>query len=233
MANENGTATSTPAPAVSRHRQNGPPLLIPGIAFAVLTVASAILGASGPRPASSLTDTAFYDVTHHTTLIVLGTIVFGTSIPLATWTAVTYRRLRHLGITVPGATIAVAGGLLASASLAVSGLVTWTAAQSASDIDLSLARALTDLAFATGGAGFVVPFGLLIAGVAIPGMMNGLMPRWVGWAGLVVAGIAELATLSLLTSALDPLLPVARFGGLIWLLLASVLLPLERRQRNQ
>jgi hypothetical protein len=222
--------TSTTAPAVSRHRQYGPPLLIPGIAFAVLTIASAVLGASGPRPASTPFDTAAYDLTHHTVLIVLGTIVFGTSIPLATWTAVTYRRLRHLGVTAPGATIALAGGLLAAASLAVSGLVTWTAAASASPaVDGGLARALTDLAFATGGAGFVVPFGLLIAGVAIPGMMNGLMPRWVGLAGLVVAGIAELATLSLLTSALDPLLPIGRFGGLIWLLVASVLLPLDRK----
>jgi hypothetical protein len=205
-------------------------LLVPGIAFAVLTIAAAVLGASGPRPASTPFDTAAYDLSHHTVLIVLGTIVFGTSIPLATWTAVTYRRLRHLGITVPGATIAVAGGLLASASLAVSGLVTWTAAQSASPaLDGGLARALTDLAFASGGAGFVVPFGLLIAGVAIPGMMNGLMPRWLGWAGLVVAALAEIATLSLLTSALDPLLPIGRFGGLIWLLVASVLLPLDRK----
>jgi hypothetical protein len=38
-----------------------------------------------------------------------------------------------------------------------------------------------------------------------------------------------LATLSLLTSALDPLLPIGRFGGLIWLLVASVLLPLDRK----
>src|SRR5882724_679528 len=212
--------TSTTAPAGSRHRQYGPPLLIPAIAFAVLTIASAVLGAGGPRPTSTPFDTAAYDLTHHTILIVLGTIVFGTSIPLATWTAVTYRRLRHLGVTVPGATIALAGGLLASASVAVSGLVTWTAAESASPtVDGGLARALTDLAFAAGGAGFVVPLGLLLAGVAIPGLAMGLLPRAVGWAGLVVAGLAEIATLSLLVPALDPLLPIGRFGGLIWLLL--------------
>jgi hypothetical protein len=214
----------------TRHRQYGPPLLIPGIAFAVLTIASAVLGASGPRTTSTPVDTAAYDLSHHTILIVLGTIVFGTSIPLATWTAVTYRRLRHLGVTVPGATIAVAGGLLASASLAVSGLVTWTAVESAS-LDGNLARALTDLAFAAGGAGFVVPLGLLLAGVAIPGLANGLLPRWLGWGGLVVAGLAEIATLSLIVPALDPLLPIGRFGGLIWLLLVSALLPLERRNQ--
>ena len=67
----------------TRHRQNGPPLLIPGIAFAVLTIAAAILGAGGPRPTSTASDTLAYDLTHHTILIVLGTIVFGTSIPLA------------------------------------------------------------------------------------------------------------------------------------------------------
>jgi len=63
--------------------------------------------------------------------------------------------------------IGLAGsGILASASLAVSGLVTWVAADtSAHRQPAALAKVLSDLSFAAGAAGFVVPFaGMLIAG---------------------------------------------------------------------
>jgi hypothetical protein len=58
------------------------------------------------------------------------------------------------------------------------------------------------------------------------------MPRPVAWTGLVLAGLGMLATLTLLTSALYPLLPIGRFGGLIWLLITSVLLPRARPRRT-
>jgi hypothetical protein len=39
-----------------------------------------------------------------------------------------------------------------------------------------------------------------------------------------------LSTLTLLTSALDATLPIGRFGGLIWIIAVSVLLPASRRR---
>jgi hypothetical protein len=96
----------------------------------------------------------------------------------------------------------------------------------------SLSRVLTTLSFATGAAGFVVPFGLLIAGIAVPSLILKLLPRGVAWAGLVIAALGMLATLTLLNPALDLLLPIGRFGGLIWLVVASVLLPTGRRPRT-
>jgi hypothetical protein len=50
---------------------------------------------------------------------------------------------------------------LAGAILAASALFSWTATQTAGLGDPALARALTTLSFATGGIGFVAPFGLL------------------------------------------------------------------------
>jgi hypothetical protein len=226
----NGTSVSSPA--MTRVPQNGPPLPVLALAFAVLTLVAAVLGAAGPRPDTAAADVLAYDLGHHTQLVLLATVVFGSSIPLAIWAATVYRRLRGLGITAPGTAIALAGGLLAAASLALSGLSTWTAAQSADPAAPGLARALTVLAFATGGAGFVVPLALLVAGTAVPALILHLMPRPVAWTGLVLAGLGMLATLTLLTSALYPLLPIGRFGGLIWLLITSVLLPRARPRRT-
>jgi hypothetical protein len=217
---------------MTRVPQGGPPLPVPALAFAVLTMAAAVLGATGPRPGTAAADVLAYDLGHHTELIVLATVVFGSSIPLAIWAATVYRRLGRLGVTAPGTAIALSGGLMAAASLALSGLSMWTAAQSADPSAPGLARALTLLAFATGGAGFVVPLALLIAGIAVPALILHLMPRPVAWAGLVLAGLGMLATLTLLTPALYPLLPIGRFGGLIWLLAASVLLPRARSRRT-
>jgi len=218
---------------LERHRQGGPPLIVPALVATLLSVVAAVLGAAGPRTTTSAGDALAYDLGHHTVLVVIGTILFGVSVPLAVWTGATYRRLRQLGITAPGTGIGLAGGLLASASLGISGLLVWTAGESATAGDPGLARAITDLSFVTGGVGFVVPFGLLIAGVAIPSLVLRLVPRPLAWIGLVIGVLSMLATFSLLVPGLDALLPVGRFGGLIWLCVISVLLPHSRARRNR
>ncbi|RJQ84100.1 DUF4386 domain-containing protein [Amycolatopsis panacis] len=210
--------------------QGGPPLLAPALAFGVLTIASAVLGATGTRPDSTAAEVSAYDLGHRGLLDLLAFTVFGASIPLAIWAATVYRRQRKLGVTAPGAAIGLAGGVLAAAALAISGLATWTAAQTADAGAPALSRALTSFAFATGGPGFVVPLALLIAGLAVPALFLGLLPRWVSIAGLVIASAAVLATFSLLTPALYPLIPIGRFGGVIWLVLAGVLLPRDRHR---
>lgn len=210
-------------------RQNGPPLLIPAIIMAVFTAASAVLGASAAR--YDTPDLFTYTQTHHATLLVLGTLVFGTSIPLLIWSATVYRRLHRLGVTAPGSAIAYGGGLLAAASLAVSGLVTWATAQLSGSADV--VKALTALGFAAGGPGFVVPFAMLIAGVAVPSLILRLLPTALAWAGLIVAALGALATFALLTPTLDVLIPIGRFGGIVWLIIVSVTLPLTRARRTQ
>lgn len=213
----------------STPRQSGPPLLIPAIVMAVFTAASAALGATAARYDSA--NLLTYDQTHHIQQLVLGTLVFGTALPLLIWSATVYRRLHRLGVTAPGTAIAYGGGLLASASLAVSGLLTWTTAQLPNSADVD--HAFTALGFAAGGPGFVVPFAMLIAGVAVPGLILRLLPTTLAWAGLIIAGLGALATFALLTPTLDVLLPIGRFAGLIWLLVVSVKLPLTRPRTQQ
>ena len=221
------TATATAPPA---RRLGGPPLLVPVLAYGALMVAAVILSATSPQPSASAVSVLVYDRGHHDALELAGCLGFAASLPLAVWTATVYRQLRtRLGVTAPGAVIGLAGGLLAAASLGLTGLVNWTNAQAPAGGDPAAARMLADLSFATGSAGFVAPLGLLIAGIAVPALILRLLPRPLAWAGLVIALASAASTFALLTSALDFTLPVGRFLGLAWLIAASVALPVSRR----
>lgn len=152
--------------------------------------------------------------------------------PLAVWTAAASHRLRRLTPGVAAPFITMVGGLLAAGSLLASGLVAWTAAQAAGLGDAALARALSTLSFGFGGAGFALGSALLLAGVAMPVLILPLVPRWLGIAGLVIAAVGVISILSLLAPALGVLLPVIRFGGMLFLVTVSVALPVSRRSRH-
>ncbi|MFG1639479.1 DUF4386 domain-containing protein [Amycolatopsis sp. NPDC049252] len=171
------------------------------IAYGLFTVAGGVLGATGTRPDSSAADVAAYDASHHGLVQLLALAVFAAGLSLATWTS---------AVRPPG--LGFAGGLLASGSLLLSGLATWTAAQNP-----EFARPFTSLAFAAGAFGFAVPLALLIAVLA----RTLDLPRWLSVLGLVIAALAALSAFGMLTSVLYPLIPVGRFGGLIWLVLVS------------
>jgi len=168
----------------------------------------AAVAARAPQPSATATAVAAYDGSHHAVLQVAGCLGFAASEPLAIWAATACQRLRALGVTAPGAVIALAGGLLAAASTALSGLVTWTSAQPAAASDPAIARVLADLSFAAGAAGFVVPL---------------------AWTGLAIAAAGALSAFALLTPAPDFTFPVGRFGGLLWLIAASIALPRTRQ----
>ncbi|RSS64680.1 hypothetical protein EF912_02015 [Streptomyces sp. WAC07061] len=157
---------------------------------------------------------------------------FAASVPLAIYAATVSARLHKLGVRAPGATIALAGGVLASAFLACSGLVTWVLSRPEAASRAEPVRALQYLAFGLGGPAHVVLLGLLIAGIAVPGLLAGLLPRALALSGLAIAALAELSTLVLLTEAAALLLPIARFAGLLWLIAAGFLLP-RRRVRTE
>jgi hypothetical protein len=210
--------------------------MLAGISLGLLLVGLAVSAAMGgvmPLPYGS--DTAIQDYFQaHPNAVQAGAIgVFASSVPLAIYAATASARLRQLGITAPGATIALAGGILAAGGLGLAGLLAWTLSRPEVSADSALVRAVYYLVFLTGGTGHVVALGLLIAGIAVPSLILGLLPRPVALTGLVIAVIAELTTLVLIWPALAVLLPVARFTGLIWLIVAGALLPLRRRHRNE
>jgi hypothetical protein len=203
-------------------------LLLAGLVIGVV-----MAGGTMPLPYGSGTEIQDYVTGHHGAAVAIAVGTFGSSVPLAIYAATASARLRQLGITAPGATIALAGGLLASAGLALSSLTAWTLSRPEVTSDPALVRALYYLTYLTGGPWHVVMLGLLIAGIAVPALIVGLLPRPVAWTGLVIAGIAELTTLVLIWPGLSPLLPVGRFTGLIWLIVAGALLPLRRRNKQE
>jgi len=226
---------TTQAPPRPVHRQfpGGPPLA--GLAVTStalfltgLIASTAMAGKAFPSPFDSAASILAYFRGHQDAVTVSAFFQFAAAVPLAIYAATASSRLRTLGIRAPGATIALVGGALSAAFLSISGLVTWTLAQPAALASPPLVRGLHYLAFATGGPGTVVPFGLLIAGLAVPAAFGALLPRWLAATGLIIALAAELSTLSLLIDGAAYLLPVARFAGFAWLILAGFFLPKTR-----
>ena len=150
---------------------------MPALVYGALLIAAVALLAGAPHPGDPAASALTWYRAHTGVLHAAALVIFGAAAPLAIWTATIYRRLRTLGVTAPGAVIGLSGGLLASASLALSGLVTWTLAETAPSVSPALAQVLMDLSFAAGAAGFVVPLALLLAGVAVPSLILRLIPR--------------------------------------------------------
>jgi hypothetical protein len=205
--------------------QSGPPLIAPGLAFAGLTIAGIAVAAGVPPPDAPGDEVLAYAQGHGSALRLSAFLALASAVPLAIWSAAAYRRLRALGIAAPGSAIALAGGVLASGLAALSGLIGWAASRTSDSAPL--AAALRDLTFATGGPGFVAFFGLLLAGVSVP-MLLLCIARPAALAGLFLALVAELSTLTLLTLDAAITLPIARFGGIVWLVAVSLLLPTSR-----
>lgn len=116
--------------------------------------------------------------------------------------------------------------------LTLSSLTQWVLSRPAVRVDASLVRALHDMSFLTGGVAHIVFLGLLLAGIAVPALLLGLLPRPLAITGLVIAVVAEVATVSLIWPETSVLLPIARFPGLIWLVMAGLWLPHRRPHRD-
>ncbi|GHE36537.1 hypothetical protein GCM10017673_43970 [Streptosporangium violaceochromogenes] len=220
-----------------RQAQGGPPLGVLAVVFTALLLGGVVVstimagGATFPSPFGSADEILAYFRDHGDAVRVSGFLHFAASVPMAIYAATASARLHGLGVRAPGATIALVGGVLAAAMLAASGLFSWTLSHPEAVAVPAVARVLQDLAFAAGGTGHVVFLGLLVAGIAVPGLLAGLLPRAVAFAGLAVAVVAELSTLTLLVSDAAVLLPIARFTGLAWLIATGFLLPRTRANK--
>lgn len=233
----NGYAkTQADRPAAQRHRPAGPH---PGIIGAVclgLFVASLVLmaGLSGGATITSPFaegSTEFF-LRHGLAAQLSALLQLGASVPLGIYAATMYARLQRLAVRVPGPMIAFFGGASASVLLAVSALLTWTAGHEPIAAHPELTRALGFLAFGSGGFAHLLGLGLLVAGIAVPGLILRLLPTTLSWAGLVIAAVCELSILTMAFEPLQPLIPIGRFTALVWLVAAGFLIPRSRQRTN-
>jgi len=198
-----------------------------GLLFGGLAIGVA-LGGVMPLPYGPAAAVQAYVRAQPVAVQVIAVAAFGSSVPLAIYAAMASARLRQLGVTAPGATIALTGGTLAAGALGLTGLLGWTLSRPEISADNALVRAVYYLVFLVGGPGHIVALGLLVAGMAVPSLILGLTPRTVAWIGLAIAAVAELATLVLVWPELGVILPIARVSALVWLVVAGALLPLRR-----
>jgi len=215
----------------SRHL-SGAPLLPPVISYAVLTIAGVAIPPAIAGVAAYSSDADAIDFFQHHVGAAHASAFFtlGAAIPLAIATAVATTRMRTLGHDVPGRIIAQLGGMVASAMLALAGITTLALTQDHVADSPAVIRAFVALTFAAGGPGFVVFSGLLVAGLAISGLITRVLPRPVAWAGIAIAVVSEVASLAAAFDSLDPLLPIGRFGALLWLVVLGFVLPADRRE---
>ncbi len=202
-------------------------LICIGLLFGGLAI-GLVLGGLMPLPYGPAAAVQAYVRAQPVAVQVTATAVFGSSVPLAIYAAAASARLRQLGVTAPGATIALTGGTLAAGALGLTGLLSWTLSRPEISADAALVRAVYYLVFLVGGPGHIVALGLLVAGMAVPSLVLGLTPRTVAWTGLAIAVLAELTALVLVWPELGVILPIARVSALVWLVLAGALLPLRR-----
>lgn len=216
----------------ARHRS--PSLSMLGIVYLALFIASLaapiiMTGAAlFPTPYAPLAEIQAYYL-HHADAARIGTFFqFASAIPLGLFTATVTSRLKFLGVNSAGESIALFGGFAASILLAVSALAGWTLSQPGVVEQTGALRAMQLLAFAAGGVGYVVPLGLLLAGVSVPCWFFRLLPRRLVWMGLIVALLAELSTLSLAAPQASLLLPLGRFSAFVWMIWVGFALPTSR-----
>ncbi|MCW2686126.1 MAG: hypothetical protein JWR37_1016 [Mycobacterium sp.] len=104
-----------------RPQQGGPPLvLLGGVSmglFVAALVVSAALGGVMPSPFTSGATLPDFFRSHPASVAASGVFMFAASVPLAIYAATASARLRQLGVTAPGATIALVGGVLSAGAL--------------------------------------------------------------------------------------------------------------------
>ena len=214
-------------PPASAHR--GPPLLLPAIAYTVLFVAGVVVpmmmagGQHFPSPFDSAASVAAYLANHRESIRVGAFLQLGSVLPLAVFSATVASRLQFLGVRAAGVQIAQVGGTAAAALLAMTGALEWAIAQDVGgDSSIHLVHGLV---FATGGPAHVACFGLLVAGVSVAAGIHRLLPRWLAIFGVASAIAAELSTLTLVSESLAALIPIGRFSGMLWMIIAGAVLP--------
>jgi hypothetical protein len=220
-------------PTLSRTAAPGPHPGIVAIVSAVLFCVSVALfesmhGLHFPYPG----DTAATMVTYFAAAaarVQLGAFLqCGSAIALGIVTAAATNRMRSLGACGIGIRVAFFGGSLAAFLSLLEAGVVWILAQpgvaDASTHSAPVVRALYLFAFMLDGPAYAGSLGLLLAGLSVAGLLTRLLPRWLAWAGLVVAALGELSFLSMLVPIFGMLIPLTRFPGYLWLIIAGFIL---------
>ena len=215
----------------SGRRHAGPPLWLVATTYTFLFLAGlypvTIFGGQPhfPGPWESPETIAAFFQARPKAVRLCAFLQFGAAIPLGIFAASVASRLQFLGARAAGVSIALFGGIATAVTMIAASSALWVMAQPGIVQDRAVLQALYWLVQAFGGAGFAVPFGLLVAGVTIPAAFMKLIPKWIVVLGIVIAICGELSWLYLMIPGALPLVPLARFPGFVWLIAIGYALP--------
>ncbi len=221
-------------------KHKGPPLGMLAIIFTVLfnvglsfVISFSAASAHYPNPAATAETIAAYFRNHPRDVLMCAFFQFGSAIPLGLYVVNAVSRLRFLGIRAAGTYIALFGGLMTVFMVALSALVNWVMAYPGMAANTPVIRALYYMGFAIGGVGFSVPLGLFFAGVSITSGFARILPRWMVVFGILLAVCGELSWFSLVLPEWLFFIPLTRFFGFIWLIIAGFMLPNVRTEKQK
>ena len=219
----------------STPRFRGPSLILLATAhiviFAAGLVAAGVLrhGASYVTPFAPGEQVRLFFAQNPLAQRVSSFFLFGSAVPFGIFAVTTVSRLRYMGVRAAGTNIALLGGLAATVALMLSGIAGWILSVPEVAGSIPVVKAIAFFSFLSGGMAYAVGFGLLAAGVSVTCYFQRLLPRWLSWFGIVLAITGELAWLSLLSYPANFFIPITRFVGFVWMILAAILLTRNRR----
>lgn len=207
-------------------RHAGPNLLLLTIIYLALLIAGGTrLSPAFHIPHDSAAKAVAYMAKNGWSIQLGSFFELASAIPLGIFMATTISRLRFLGVTAAGESIAFFGGIGSAVLLLFSALASWSLTRPGIAAADGAMQALQAMNFAAAGPGFVIFLGLFVAGVSIPAGLYRLIPRWLMWLGIVVAIACELASFTVLNFTAGYFIPAGRFISILWMIGIALTLP--------
>ncbi len=215
-------------------RFRGPSLILLAAVHIVLFAAGLVAGATLRHGAPFVTPFApaealrLFFAQNLTAVRVSNFFLFGSAVPFGIFVVATVSRLRFMRVRAAGVNIALFGGLVAAIALFLSGMAGWIMSVPEVTASAPVVKAIDFLNFLFGGVFYAVGFGLLAAGVSVTSYFMRLLPRWLVALGMLIALSGELSWFSLIAYPANFFIPITRFVGYVWMLLAAIVLTRNR-----
>lgn len=216
-------------------RFRGPNLILLAIVHILIFVAGLVAasllghGASYVNPFAPAEQLRLFFAQNPMAVRVSNFFLFGSAIPLGIFAVTAVSRLKFLGVRAAGTNITLFGGVAAAISLILSGMAGWVLSVPEVASSAPVVKAIFFLCFLSGGVFFSVGFGLLAAGISVTSYFVRLLPRWLVALGMLVAVTGELSWFSLIAYPANFFIPITRFVGFLWIILAAVFLTRGRK----
>jgi hypothetical protein len=199
-----------------------------GLGFVVLFLVGAVASNVAtsealPRPGDRVADVQAYFADNQAVTEVLALTQAGSAACLAVFAGVMAVAIRRRDVDGSReAAWCLVGGGLAAALLLFSAVVVWALSRDPVVANAESVGALHQMSFAAGGAGHVVPLGIMVGAASIAALRSGLHGRGLARLGLASAAVSLTSVLTLV--ALGPLvvlIAIGRFSAFAYVVAAG------------